>query len=41
MQKKVETKGGKKQEMIMVEVKKEIIKKYEWSMWVAEITRFC
>ena len=36
MQKNVEKKGGKK-EMIMVEVKKEIIEKYEWGMWVAEI----
>ncbi|KAM6168259.1 tigger transposable element-derived protein 1-like [Erethizon dorsatum] len=40
MQKKVEKKGGKKKEMITVEVKKEIIKKYERGMRVAEIARF-
>ena len=39
MQKKVEKKGGKK-EMIMVEIKNEIIKKYERGMWVAEIPSF-
>ena len=39
MQKKVEKKGGKK-EMITVELKKEIIKKYEWGMQVIEILRF-
>ena len=39
-QKKVEKKGGKKKEMIMVEVKKEIIEKYEQGMQVAEIERF-
>ena len=39
MHKKVEKKGGKK-EMIMAEVKKEIIEKYEWGMWVAKIARF-
>ena len=40
IQKKVEKKGGKKKEMIMVEVKKEIIEKYEQGMQVAEIARF-
>ena len=40
MQKKVEKEGGKKKEMIMVEVKKEIIEKYERGMQVAEIARF-
>ncbi|XP_007424618.1 tigger transposable element-derived protein 1-like [Python bivittatus] len=40
MQKKVEKKGCKKKEMITVEVKKEIIKKYEQGMQVAEIGRF-
>ena len=39
-QKKVEKKGGKKKEMIMVEVKKEIIEKYERGMRVAKIVRF-
>ena len=38
--KNVEKKGGKKKEMITVEVKKEIIKKYERGMRVAEIARF-
>ena len=40
MQKKVENKDSKKKVMIMVEVKKEIIEKYEWGMWVAKIARF-
>ncbi|XP_010614848.1 tigger transposable element-derived protein 1-like [Fukomys damarensis] len=40
VQKKVEKKGVKKKEMITVEVKKEIIKKYERGMRVAEIARF-
>ena len=40
MQKKVEKKDDKKKEMIMVEVKKEITKKYELGMQVAEIARF-
>ena len=40
MQKKVEKKGGKKKEMITVEVKKEIIEKYERGVRVAEIARF-
>ena len=39
MQKKVEKKGGKK-EMITMEFKKEIMEKYEWGMWVAEIASF-
>ena len=37
MQKKVEKKGGKEEEMIMVELKKEIIEIYKRGMWVAEI----
>ena len=40
LQKKVENKGGKKKEMIMVEVKKEIMEKYERGMQVAKIARF-
>ena len=40
MQKKVEKKGGKKKEMITVEVKKEIMENYKWGMQVAEIARF-
>ena len=40
MRKKVEKKGGKKKEMITVDVKKGIIKKYERGMQVAEIARF-
>ncbi|KAJ7317101.1 hypothetical protein JRQ81_003263 [Phrynocephalus forsythii] len=40
MQKKVERKCFKKKEMITMEVKKEIIKKYEQGMRVAEIARF-
>ena len=40
MQKKVEKKGSKKKEMIMMEVKKEIIEKYYRDMQVAEIARF-
>ncbi|XP_019512623.1 PREDICTED: tigger transposable element-derived protein 1-like [Hipposideros armiger] len=40
LHKEVEKKGGKKKEMIMVEVKKEIIEKYERGMRVAEIARF-
>ena len=39
MQKKVEKKGSKK-EMITLEVKKEIMEKYERGMQVAEIARF-
>ncbi|XP_029777041.1 tigger transposable element-derived protein 1-like [Suricata suricatta] len=40
MQKKAGKKGGKKKEMITVEVKKEMIEKYERGMRVAEIARF-
>ncbi|VFV25276.1 Hypothetical predicted protein [Lynx pardinus] len=40
MQKKVEKKGAKKREMIMVEVKKEIIEKHDRGMRVDEISRF-
>ena len=40
MQKKVENKGGRKKEMIMVQVKKDIIKKYKQGMQVAKIARF-
>ena len=40
MQKKVERKGSKKKEMIMVEVKKETIKKYQQGKQVAEIATF-
>ena len=40
MQKKVGNKGGKKKEMITVEVKG-IIGKYERGTWVAKIGRFC
>ena len=39
MQKKVKKNSGKK-EMITVEIKKEIIKKYEQGMRVAETVRF-
>ena len=41
MQKQVEKKGGKKKEMITVEVKKETIEKYKRGMRMAEIARFC
>ena len=40
VQKMVEREGGKKKEMIMVEVKKEIIEKYEHGMQVAKTARF-
>ena len=40
VQKRVEKKGGKKKETITVEVKKEIIEKYERGLRVAEIARF-
>ena len=39
MQKKAEKKGSEK-EMIMVDVKKEIIEQYKQGMQVAEISRF-
>ena len=38
-QEKVEKKGGKKKEMITVEVKKEIIEKYKRGIWIAKIAR--
>ena len=40
MQEKAENKGGMKEEMITVEVKKEIFEKYERGMQVANIERF-
>jgi Mor family transcriptional regulator len=40
MKKRVEKEGGKEEEMIMVEVKKEIIGKHEQGMRVAAIARF-
>ena len=40
MQEKVEKKGSKKKEMIMVQVKKEIIEKYKRGILVAKIARF-
>ncbi|XP_023665526.1 histone-lysine N-methyltransferase EHMT2 isoform X7 [Paramormyrops kingsleyae] len=40
IKKKVEKEGGKKKEMITVEVKKEIIEKHERRMRVADIARF-
>jgi hypothetical protein len=40
MKKRVEKEGGKKKEMITVEVKKEIIRKHEQGMQVATIARF-
>jgi hypothetical protein len=40
MKKRVEKEGGKKEEMIAVEVKKEIIGKHEQGMQVAAIVRF-
>jgi hypothetical protein len=40
MKKNVEKEGGKKKEMITVEVKKEIIEKHERGMRVADIARF-
>ena len=40
MKKKVEKEGGKKKEMITVEIRKEIIEKHERGMRVADIARF-
>lgn len=40
MKKKVEKEGGKKKEMITVEVKKEIIEKHKHGVRVADIARF-
>jgi DNA invertase Pin-like site-specific DNA recombinase len=41
MKKRVGKEGGRKKEMVTVEVKKEIIGKHEQGMQVATIARFC